>query len=130
MSKHTKEPWNGKPLNVCFVEFEKLGIAVTIPQYSDEEAKANARRIVACVNACKGLDTEGLERNGLVSAVGYELIGLTKQRDELLAAANAVMEWWEEHQYDCDGDCNRYSDDPEFVVLAREAIAKAKGGAA
>jgi hypothetical protein len=36
---------------------------------SNEEAEANARRIVACVNACKGITTENLETRG-VMAVG------------------------------------------------------------
>ena len=53
---------------------------------------ANARRIVACVNACRGLGTDELEQHGLVSAVGYELIELTKQRDELLRDMQDVLD--------------------------------------
>ncbi len=45
--------------------------------------KANARRIVACVNACKGLSTDDLEKNGLVGAVGNQLIESDKERDQL-----------------------------------------------
>lgn len=34
----------------------------------------NARRIVACVNACRGLPTDELEQKGLVAAVGTQLL--------------------------------------------------------
>jgi hypothetical protein len=47
---------------------------------------------VACVNACQGLDTGHLEATGLVSAVGYQLIELAKQRDMLLVALEALLE--------------------------------------
>jgi len=42
-----------------------------------------AERIVACVNACKGLDTKELNEKGLVCAVGYELSELEKQNRSL-----------------------------------------------
>jgi hypothetical protein len=51
---------------------------------SDE---ANARRIVACWNACEGIRTEALEhRAHLLKAHDDELATLTTQRDKLLAA--------------------------------------------
>ena len=46
----------------------------------------------ASVNACRGLGTDELEQHGLVSAVGYELIELTKQRDELLRDMQDVLD--------------------------------------
>lgn len=61
MSKHTPEPWGDSQLRLCFVEFEKLGITVSIPQYADEEAKANSRRILSCVNACAGMTDPAAE---------------------------------------------------------------------
>jgi len=49
---------------------------------------------------------------------------------ELLEACEAVMAWWEEHQYDSYGDAgdeyNVYDEDPEMVVKARAAIRKAR----
>ena len=75
MSKHTPEPWGDSQLRLCFVEFEKLGITVSIPQYADEEAKANSRRILSCVNACAGM-----------ADPAAEIAELKQQRDELLAA--------------------------------------------
>jgi len=74
MSKHTKEPW----------EFDGSGGRWSLLQ-GDHEADigelgsaysaANARRIVACVNACAGLSTEALESGALadlVKAVGCQ----------------------------------------------------------
>lgn len=66
---HHKEPW--------FVEVRRprsshsVGAAeiwspvpepvATMAYYRDQRHQANARRIVACVNACQGLTTERLE---------------------------------------------------------------------
>jgi hypothetical protein len=48
------------------------------------EHEANARRIVACVNACERaqLSTEGLEKRGLADVVMLELIKADDQREE------------------------------------------------
>lgn len=39
------------------------------------------RRVSACVNACAGLSTDDLEKTGLISAVGYQLLNADKERD-------------------------------------------------
>ena len=44
------------------------------------------------------------------------------------AVAVAVLDWWEEHRYDTageHGEYNVYDEEPEMVVLARAALAKA-----
>lgn len=49
---------------------------------------------------------------------------------DLLEAAESVMAWWDEHQYDTTGERGEYNvfgEDPDFVVLARAAITKARG---
>lgn len=84
MSKHTKEPWrtdapSGFPGDV--MAGKEMIARTTITDQSN--AKANARRIVACVNACDGIPTDELERKGLPL---YMHETLTEQRDELLAA--------------------------------------------
>lgn len=91
MSKHTPEPWRvGRPgAVVSDTPVPGMGGSDAVEYYGghligESIIEANARRIVACVNACRGLGTDELEQHGLVSAVGYELIELTKQRDELL----------------------------------------------
>lgn len=60
---HTKEPWaaykDGKPSMGNETSFIKslAGDLVTYGHLSDDDA----RRIVACVNACSGIGTEDLE---------------------------------------------------------------------
>lgn len=61
----------------------------------EKEMHANARRIVACVNACAGIETDVLEAfNGTVPAV-LEFYKLTNQRDELLAALEKLTDYAE-----------------------------------
>jgi hypothetical protein len=50
-----------------------------------EELDANARRIVACVNACKGISTEKLEGPGVLVNIPDDH-NIIAQRDKLLAA--------------------------------------------
>lgn len=60
-AKHTPEPWAvGDDINidcgVCTADKE-FGVAETQLRYVDLDiADANARRIVACVNACNGIN--------------------------------------------------------------------------
>ncbi len=72
MSKHTPEPWEITTGTVGVIssisttsETTSLGhfqeIVATCMGPGDEKRKANARRIVACVNFCKGITTEKLE---------------------------------------------------------------------
>lgn len=77
--KHTPEPW------VC-LEFEVHDceqniITDCLPKedvWSKERCKANAVRIVACVNYCKGTSNEELEAGSLEK--------LKAERDELIQA--------------------------------------------
>ena len=128
-SKHTPEPWEfgygqTREFGMC------LGIglnsapdwhvvAVVSPADSVNHAdEANARRIVACVNACAGVDTECLEVAPIgIFASKYGSPGyidqLEKQRDELLAAMIHIQ------QVACSGS-------PELGI-ATDAIASVKG---
>jgi hypothetical protein len=64
---------------------------------SEDEVRANARRIVACVNACEGLPTELIEKHGVTrSGIAKGVAELTKQRDELAA----FIQGWLERQGD------------------------------
>lgn len=102
---HTKEPWaigrddrpgmqwnnhivslNDQNQTICFMSHDNT------PE--NEEGEANAQRIVACVNACAGIQTEHLERCNAIGAVDEILAErneLKKQRDELLAALECVL---------------------------------------
>ena len=89
-----------------------------------------ARRIVACLNACRGLPTDELEKSGLVSAVGTEIIELAKQRDQLLAALDEIARnkprlMHDERQHEVLVFSRR--DNP--AEMARKAIEALKGGA-
>lgn len=60
-----------------------------------DKDEANARRLVACWNACEGISTDELETTG-GAAVGWtrtasKLIHATTQRGELLEALNGLL---------------------------------------
>lgn len=55
----------------------------------DEEIKANARRLVACWNACTEIPTDTLEMHGfrtILADLQRQINDQWKERDELLAA--------------------------------------------
>lgn len=88
-NKHEREPW---VLGGC------SGRMVTTPSgyvgdgyIADVDTKDNARRIVACVNACRGLPTDELEQKGLVAAVGTQLLDVEQQRDGWQTALGTVL---------------------------------------
>lgn len=118
--KHTPEPWqvHQDASGDVFISSAKTSFHIAeIGSEGDEAVIPDARRIVACVNACRGLPTDELEQKGVVAAVGTQLLGLESQRDELLAALEEIA--------GCD-PCHQSS----AGAIARAAIAKAKGGAA
>ena len=64
MSEYTKEPWEVKEMNnTPYVIADRETLLLTHGWKGYHENMANARRIVACVNACRGIPTEDLERN-------------------------------------------------------------------
>lgn len=82
---HTKGPWHCDGLADVDCVFDEGGKRVAMcrqpdraggtPPNSWDEAKANARRIVACVNACEGIPAEILE----IQNPGGALHGMTKK---------------------------------------------------
>ena len=79
--QHTKEPWK-----VSGTEHIVAGGNYVVALDCKPE---DARRIVACVNACAGLSTQCLEETG----GGVEhYIAVIKQRDDLLAALEGARE--------------------------------------
>jgi len=69
MSEHTKEPWirsyHANGVNFIYSEGRDVHIATC---HGGGDETANARRIVACVNSCEGIDTENLEMIGRMFA--------------------------------------------------------------
>lgn len=155
-NKHTPEPWE-------YWENDRTGFGVKMPrkkktrfgaepyaviggfeQEDRAEMKANARRIVACVNACAGCATEVLETAPVGffnSTYGHPkyLEEITKQRDELLAALEKMnrayvilMESARDRICDLGGECDGIDvmerNDP-YLRESRAAIASVKGSA-
>ena len=65
-TKHTPEPWkvNQDGCGDLFISGSNAEHVTDCGGVDDDTFIANARRIVACVNACKGLSTERLESPG------------------------------------------------------------------
>lgn len=86
---HTKEPWSW-----CIGVMESVQVAIDGADGSEITGwlePKNARRIVACVNACAGLPTEFIEKYGVTRsgiAKGTEL--LEADRDRLAAELAAL----------------------------------------
>jgi hypothetical protein len=71
--------------------FQTCGFYASINGH--EEEKAFARRIVACVNACQGIETETLESRPLSQELGTasaEMMRLRLENEELLLALSKI----------------------------------------
>lgn len=148
MTIHIQGPWRtdsagGFPLDIHDAAGDLL--ARVVP----EAGAGVAERIVACVNACEGIDTDWLEggctgwlnntreERGQYQRERDELQAsyreaadaaqrLQLERDELLAALEHIREYWNR-----DRNEQAMSDALWRIIdTADEAIAKAKGGAA
>lgn len=83
MSKHIPEPWD----DFAFEIYDAEKNIIADCGYSDDvwgktQCKANAARIVACVNYCKGTPNEELESSSLEK--------LKAERDELIRIIKVV----------------------------------------
>lgn len=105
--EHTPTPWHAPGIGeICDQSGRVIAICIDCnpveealrPDPALDEAEANARRIVACINACAGLDTDYLENVGLPEFVGktlcadlaqQELDAVTAQRDQLQSKLEA-----------------------------------------
>lgn len=88
---HTKEPWivaHGSG-TLIIVDGRVPAIAMTI----GDGQEANARRIVACVNACAGIETERLSHGVVLEnaqRVALERWDFKAQRDDILAIVEGI----------------------------------------
>lgn len=125
-TEHTAGPWevvmtpgNSRPRVVASLYV----VAECEPAGGGDHA--NARRIVACVNACEGIaDPQEMRAAHLaLPGVARNAAELLAQRDELLAALRSldemVQEWAEENGH------SELVNAPEMLA-ARTAIAKAE----
>jgi hypothetical protein len=148
MSEHTKEQWRlgkftgpssyEKVRETCglmdIVVDTEIGpyVLASCNINFPEDAKANARRIVACVNACAGIETDHLENHGL-PGFAEKISILVRQRDELHSALELLLERTEVPDRDCRchisppcNDCVENSGLREAVEFAQAIIAKVK----
>lgn len=93
-NKHTPEPWAVKGATIRTADGIGIDVIATMQVSNQPFWDEDARRIVACVNACAGCATEVLETAPVGffnSTYGHPkyLEEITKQRDELLAE----LEW-------------------------------------
>ena len=61
-AKHTPEPWerNGKRIERIYLGMKVSEQVELIARVYGEDSEANARRIVACVNACAGINPKAV----------------------------------------------------------------------
>ena len=88
---HTKEPFgHDDPSGAGAINRDLFSGGCFTAEAMWPDKEVNARRIVACVNACVGVGTEYLEDNGPIIELVREHNTVLKQRDELLAFAEEV----------------------------------------
>lgn len=74
MMKHTKEPWvaektfQGRDSSISDRRGNTIAIAYQNKNIDGDDL-ANAKRIVACVNACEGITNEALEADVVACAI-------------------------------------------------------------
>ena len=86
MSEHTKGPWAVNYTKFSEVMAENGAvIARCVKLTSLTNLEANARRIVACVNACEGVRTEHLENN-------LPIVELVARHNEALREIEALKD--------------------------------------
>jgi hypothetical protein len=114
---HTKEPWmawrDGSDRNLVGPS-TNYTVAQCFHTPEVDSCEANARRIVACVNACAGMPTDVLEDKSILKASAE----IMQQRDELLSALESLLYEVERGMLPNSGPAQD---------IAREAIAKAAG---
>lgn len=130
--EHTPEPWAHRNGRIYQADRDVLTIANIARASDGDYSEANARRIVACVNACAGVPTELLEE------YPAPFSEMRAQRDQLLAALERMVAIHDEPS----GFAGKYGKaldaaiDAQAVKIdaalesARAAIAAVKGGAA
>lgn len=138
--EHTPEPWiirrGDWSTHATLITTAKRRRNKTVPiaevdtdgfnkEFGDEQ-KANARRIVACVNACAGVSNGELAMTTM-SAVLARMNEAEQQRDELLAALVNAKESLERCYDVTDWPCNGSTDQDKAIAMASAAITKTTG---
>ena len=128
--KHTPEPWS-----VAEESFDNDGIHESVIRGLDGRAaiavtlefgennpgmrEANARRIVACVNALEGLNDDALFGGWSFHGIEAYAKGIEKQRAELLATMENIL--WHRKPGDRRSPADLLK---EIEVMAKDAVTK------
>ena len=102
-TKHTPGPWRIDEYRNFVTPDGPLYLGgVTTPRALGDGIRKgweNARRIVACVNACEGISTENLEENKPIIELARAYNVSLRQRDDLLRylkEARRTLEMWKD----------------------------------
>lgn len=92
-TEHTPEPWRveigEQPETIALLCTSGFAHFELVSDSPLGDISADARRIVACVNACAGIPTDDLEHGDIAKALkifALDSATFRRQRDELLAA--------------------------------------------
>lgn len=126
--EYTQAPWKLSgiaPLNICAADGTLIGDCCSGWQGSENIREANARRIVACINACEGIPTKDLE-SGEARQVRDELAdidALERQCENLSRALERIvtMDYSDIQDYDPIGSIV-----PKIMKTAMKALDKYK----
>ena len=137
-NKHTPEPWrtaerSGFPFHIDDARGESVAVMLADDDHDEQRGLDNARRIVACVNACAGIPNEQLECDNVEFVrIFNERNTLKQQRDELLAALEEALPMVPCGSFDAEklGELAAGGHQTAAMILRHSAaIASAKGGA-
>lgn len=102
MTNHTMEPWEYKPAT-SVLHHRIVGARAIVTIAKSYMKEADAKRIVACVNACVGISNDQLDSwqlisNGILPVIKHQTDyanTIERQRDDLLEAVGRlpVTEW-------------------------------------
>ena len=130
MNKHTPEPWgvwlNPDGCNRGMITDDALARHIVYVVGNTHEAKANGRRIIACVNACAGINPEAVpELLEALKRAEYLVRLLTVE--QVMQAGNAAVDASGLHPFALnEGRADK--GDRLSTYLLSAAIAKAESG--
>lgn len=97
--KHTPEPWYFDTKSRVGVDDLSICAVDAIDEYRPggwdfgETSEANARRIVACVNACEGLSQDALDGGWTAKGISDYAKKLEAQRDAIEKQMNELFKY-------------------------------------
>lgn len=95
MSKHTNEPWSLLPDGLTIVDSNNQEIATVCCRHKrlDDtgETRANANRIVSCVNALEGVPKDALDGGWSAEGISEYAKSLERNQNELVDCLLSIL---------------------------------------